>query len=175
MVVFDPLAPVFALDEVVDHAAFQRPGAIERARGDDVLEAVRAQLLEQLAEPGRFQLEDAGDVGLRDHLVDLDVVERDERQVELPLAARGALAVDVIEADLDHRQRLEAEEVELHQPGLLDHVLVVLGDDARVFARRPEAGDVLPQRAIADDDAGGVLAGVAVQAFQLLRVIEQVR
>src|SRR6266540_294397 len=173
VVVFDALAAVLAVDEVVDHAALERSGPVKSAHGDDVLEAVGAQLLQELAEPRRLHLEHAGDVGLGDHLVDRYVVERDERQVERRLASGRAVAGDVVEAGGDHGQRLEAEEVEFHEAGLLDHVLVVLGDDAGVFAGGPEAGHVLPQRLVADHDAGRVLAGVAVQALEALRDVEQ--
>ena len=84
VVVLDALAAVLALDEVVDHAALERARAVERARGDDVLEAVGLELLEQLAEAAGLELEHAGDVGRGDHLVDARVVERDEREVERP-------------------------------------------------------------------------------------------
>ena len=47
--VLDLLAPVLAVDEVVDHAALERTRAVERAGGDDVLEAVGLELLQQLA------------------------------------------------------------------------------------------------------------------------------
>ena len=44
-----------------------------------------------------------------------------------------------------HGQRLQAEEVELDEPRLLDVVLVVLGDDLLVVH---EAGNVIPERAL---------------------------
>ena len=67
--------------------------------------------------------------------------------------------------DVDDGERLQAEEVELDEARLLDVVLVVLGDET--LAVRAEARDVIPERALADDDAGGVHAGVAREALEL--------
>ena len=75
-------------------------------------------------------------------------------------------------AFLQHRQRLEAEEVELHQPRRLDIFHVELGD-RHVRARIAVERDQLVERAVADDHAGGVGRGVARQAFQLHRQVEQ--
>ena len=72
---------------------------------------------------------------------------------------------------LQHGQRLQAEEVELHQPGLLDPFHVELGDrhvGLRIAVERHQLG----QRPVADHDAGGVGRGVAVQALELLRDVE---
>ena len=69
------------------------------------------------------------------------------------------------------RQRLEAEEVELHEARLLHPFHVELGDrhvGARIAVERHEFG----QRPVADDDAGGVRRGVAVEAFELQRDVE---
>ena len=73
---------------------------------------------------------------------------------------------------VQHRQRLEAEEVELHQPRRLDIFHVELGD-RHVRARIAIERDELVERAVADHHAGGVGRGVARQALQLHRQIEQ--
>ncbi len=73
---------------------------------------------------------------------------------------------------LQHGQRLEAEEVELHQPRLLDPFHVELGHEhvgARIAVERHQ----FDQRPVADDDTRGVGGGVAIQPFQLLRRIEK--
>ena len=83
-----------------------------------------------------------------------------------------AAAADQLDRMVEHGQRLQAEEVELHQPGLLDIFHVELGDrhvGARVAVHRHQ----LRQRPVADDDAGGMGRGVAVEAFELLRHVEQ--
>ena len=90
---------------------------------------------------------------------------------------RGEIDLDAAPADqldraFEHGQRLQAEEVELHQPGLLDIFHVELGDrhvGARIAVHRHQ----LRQRPVADDDAGGVRRGVAVEAFELLGDVEQ--
>ena len=74
-------------------------------------------------------------------------------------------------ARLQHRQRLQAEEVELHQARLLDPFHVELGDRHVGFRIAVERHQ-FRQRPVADDDAGGVGRGVAVQAFELLGDVE---
>ena len=67
---------------------------------------------------------------------------------------------------LQHGERLEAEEVELHQPRLLDPFHVELGDRHQRFRIAVERHH-LGERPLADHDAGGVGRGVAVQPFEL--------
>jgi hypothetical protein len=81
--------------------------------------------------------------------------------------------VDQAHRGRDHRQRLEAEEVELDQAGELDLLHRVLRDDLAVLAA--EARHVLPQRPVADHDARRVHAGVAVQALERRRDVEELR
>ena len=65
------------------------------------------------------------------------------------------------------------EEVELDQARLLDVVLVVLGDERRSpFLKHRH---VIPERALADHDAGGVHAGVARQALELAALCRAAR
>ena len=71
-----------------------------------------------------------------------------------------------------HRQGLEAQEVELHQAGLLDELHVELGDrhvGARVAVERHQ----LLERPVADHHAGGMGRGVAVEPLQLERDVDQ--
>jgi hypothetical protein len=82
---------VLAIDELVDHPAFERTGPVQRNGGDDVLEAVGTKAREQLAKARRFELEHPGRVAARDHLVDAGVVHRDRVDVErLVLAVQAA-------------------------------------------------------------------------------------
>ena len=165
------LAPaVLALDELVDHAALERARAVQRHGGDDVLEHVGLELLQQLLEPRGFELEHASGLAARDHVVDPGVVHRDPIDVERALQLRGRVeapglrqAVDLVDRVLDDRQGLQAEEVELDQPGRLDVGHRVLGDDLVVGL---EAGHVLGQLAVADHDPGRVHARVAVEALE---------
>ena len=75
---------------------------------------------------------------------------------------------------LQHGQRLEAEEVELHQARLLDPFHVELGHRHQRFRIAIERHQ-LGERPLADHDAGGMRRGVAVQAFELLRDVEGAR
>ena len=72
---------------------------------------------------------------------------------------------------LQHGQRLQAEEVELHQARLLDPFHVELGHrhvGFRIAVERHQFGE----RPVADDDAGGVRRGVAIEALELERDVE---
>ena len=161
------LLAVLAGDVVGD--VVHRARAIERDQGDDVLEAVGLQLAQHVAHARTFELEHADRLAAAEHLVGLPVVERNAREIELDAALLQQLA-----GERQHGERLEAEEVELHQPGLLDVLHVELRrrqGGARIAVERHQ----LVERAVADDDAGGVGRGVAVEAFELLRDVDQAR
>ena len=146
-----------------------RARAVERHGGDEVLEAGRAHLPKAVAHPLPFELEHAGRVALGEHGVGLGVVERDGRDVNL-----HALGFQDGEGAFDHRQRLQAEEVELHQRGrfrVFHRVLCHQHRRARVAIQR----DDLDQRLAADHHAGGMGRGVAEQAFDLKRDVHQAR
>ena len=53
-------AAVLAVDEVIDHARLQRPGAKQRHQRHDVLEAVRLQAADQVLHAARLELEHRG-------------------------------------------------------------------------------------------------------------------
>ena len=52
------LAAVLDVDVFVDHAAVQGTGPIEGVGGDDVGEPIRLHLDQEVADAGRFELED---------------------------------------------------------------------------------------------------------------------
>ena len=81
------------------------------------------------------------------------------------------LDLDELEAVVDDGERGEAEEVHLQQAHLLDGLHVIAGDDGLVLGARD--GDELGERLRRDDDAGGVNAGAAHQAFETLRGVDQ--
>src|SRR3546814_8457154 len=83
----------------------------------DVLEGVYTGLVQQAAQARGFKLEHAVRLAPAHHLERLLFVEGDEREVDVDAAAGQQRA-----GALQHRQRLEAEEVELHQAGLLDEL-----------------------------------------------------
>ena len=70
--VFDFSAPVFALDEVVDHAALNRPGPIERVQSGQVFNRIRLVAPQHVPHAVRFKLEHAGrQPAVKDFLVGL--------------------------------------------------------------------------------------------------------
>ncbi len=143
-----------------------RAGTVERHQRDQVLDPVGLHLDEGLAHPCAFHLEHADRLAARQHLVGFGIVEGQARQIDV-----DAALLDELHSGGERGQRLEAEEVELHQPRLLHPLHVVLGDahaGARIAVERHE----LVERPVADDDAGGVGRGVPVQALELQRDVE---
>src|SRR5207249_7697751 len=65
-------------------------------------------------------------------------------------------------------QGLEPEKIELYEAGELDPLHVELGD-RNIRARVAVEGDELGERAVADDDAGGMRRGMPVETFELER------
>ena len=138
MQVVDGLLAVLAVD--VGRDVVHRAGAIERHHGDDVLEAVGLQPLQAVAHARAFELEHADRVG------------RAPASRRSCLSSSGSLARSMSmprprlmssTAFCDHGQRLEAEEVELHQAGRLDPLPVELGDRE---ARLADRGRAAPAR-----------------------------
>ena len=74
---------------------------------------------------------------------------------------------DVLHGFVDDGEVLQPEEVHLEQADLGDGAHVILGDDFAFVAAGER--DVFVERAVADDDAGGVDADVAVEAFEFER------
>jgi hypothetical protein len=79
-----------------------------------------------------------------------------------------------INRPLEHGQRLQAQKVELHQPGRLDPFHVELGRRHRRFRIAVERHQ-LGQRPIADDDAGGMGRGVGGRAPRAARRCRSIR
>ena len=79
-----------------------------------------------------------------------------------------------LHGDVEHGQRLQAEEVELHEAGRLDPFHVELGHRHVGLGIAVERHE-LAQGAIADHDAGGVGRGMPRQAFEALGDVEGAR
>ena len=136
-----------------------RAGAVQRNRGDDVLEAGRLHLGQELGHARGFQLEDAGGVAVGDHLVDPRLVQGDVGACEVrPQPVPGHL--DGVHDDV---QRPKAQEVHLQKAQRLhrahgelggDHVVVGL---QRAVVHHRLRGDQHPRR------VGGGVAGHALQ------------
>ena len=161
------LLAVLAGDKAVD--IVHRAGAVERHHRYDVLEAVGPETPQHVAHARPFQLEHPHGLAPAQHLVGRRIVERHLLQIEVRL-----FQADQVARPGQHRQRLQAEEVELHQAGLLDELHAELGR-RHVRARIAVERDQFVERPVADHHAGGVGRGVAVEPFQLERHIEQPR
>ena len=164
----DRFLAVLAVD--VGRDVVHRARSVERHHGDDVLEAVRLQPLQAFAHAGAFELEHACRVGARQELVGPAVVERYFGEIDVD-AARPFHETERL---LQNGQRLEAEEVELHEAGRLDHLPVELRDREMRFRIAIERNELF-QRPVGNDDAGGMRRGVAIEALELLRDLEEPR
>ena len=146
-----------------------RTGAVERDQRDDVLETVGPHVEQRAPHAGAFQLEHADRFGARQQVVGLRVVERDVGEIDV-----DAAPLHQRDRGLQHGQRLQAEEVEFHQPRLLHPFHVELGHrhvGFRIAVERHQFG----QRPVADDDAGGMGRGVAGQALRACCAMSKAR
>ena len=169
--VFDGLAAVLAF--AIARNQVHRTWSIECAERDQVLEAVRLGVLEHALHAARFELEHGDRLGALEQGVHGLVVERQLADVERSLAGLRTTLVDRLDRPVDDGQRAQAEEVELDQTDLLDIVLVELGDHA-VAAGFAVERRVVGQRSRRDDDAAGMLAGVAGQVLELEGEVDEV-
>ena len=169
MQVVERLLAVLAVD--VGRDVVHRAGAVERHHGDDVLEAVGLEPLEAFAHARAFELEHADRIGPAPAARSSCVSSSGELgKIDVDAAA----ALDELDRLLQHGQRLEAEEVELHEARRLDQLPVELGDGEARLGIAVERHQLV-ERPVADHHAGGVRGGVAVEAFQLLRDLQQAR
>ena len=158
--VADFLAAVFAVDEIVNHAAFNGAGAVESVEGAEIFDAGGLVFAQNVAHAPRFKLEDAAGEAFGEYLVGLFVVQLEVFDYDLD----AAVLFDQLEGVGDDGQRGEAEEVHLEKAKLLHAGHVVLGDD--FIPVGAVKGNEFFQRRWRDDDAGRVDRCVAGHAFQ---------
>ena len=139
-----------------------RPRPIECDQRDQVLEPVGAHVHQRPAHAAAFHLEHADRLAAAKHLIGLLVVERDLAEVD-----RDSAPPYEIDRPLEHRQRLETQKVELHEPGRFDPFHVELGRRHRRLRIAVERRK-LDQRPVADDDAGGMGRGVGIEPLEPL-------
>src|SRR6185437_630749 len=164
---------VLAVDEVIDHARLQRTGAEQCHQGDDVLETVRLQPSPEVLHATRFQLEHrGGPAGFQQHEA-LRIRHRDRADIQRRLALFSADTIDDRERPIDDGECAQSEEVELHQAGGFDIVLVELGHDTRAILIAIQRR-VVGQHRGRDHDASGVHAGVPGDAFERAREVDEV-
>ncbi|MNM80078.1 hypothetical protein D3C81_920280 [compost metagenome] len=167
-------ATVLTVDEVVNHARLQRAGTEQCHQCNQVFQAVGLELFDQLFHAARFKLEHRRGFGFLQQGVGRFVVQRDERDIQRRLVDLGAVAVDGFQRPVDDRQGPQTEEVELHQTGSFNVVLVELGYQAvagLVAIDRREVG----QLGRCDNHTTGVLADVTHNALKLARHLPDFR
>ena len=137
-----------------------RPRAVQRNRGDDVLEVARAHALQKRPHARGFQLEHAVGVALGDHGVHTRIVEGDVLGLDLYALALLHQRLGVH----DDVQRAQAQEVHLQQAQRL-HVAhgELGGDDLVVHLQR----QVVHHRLCGDQHARRVGGGIAGHSLQL--------
>ena len=159
------VAAVLAVDEVADHAGFERAGTEQGYQRDDVFEPVRLQAPDEVFHAAGFELEHRGGFRLRHQVVGRLVIHRQGRDVEQRLTARRAARIDDLHRPVDDGERAQSQEVELDETRGLDVVLVELRDDAAALVigvQRRELGELRRR----DDHATGMHAGVAGEPFE---------
>ena len=160
---------VAVLARAIGRDVRHRTRTIERHQRDDVLEAVGPHVDQRPPHALTFNLEHADHVAARQHLVAPASSSGRVAQIDL-----DAALLQQLHRDVEHRQRLQAEEVELHQARRLDPFHVELGHRHVGFRIAVERHQ-LAQRPVADHDAGGVGRGVPGQALEALRDVEGAR
>ena len=141
MEIVDLLQPFFTQNKVVHHPRAQRARTVECQHSNNVFEAIRGQLLEQLLHALRFHLEDGGGVGIFKNLVRLRIVKGQGIQIR----ALARQTRHIIERQLDNRQVTQAQKVELHQTHFFYIIFIVLTNNriaTRLRIERTEIGEL---------------------------------
>ncbi len=121
MQIFRLLLAMFA--SAIGRNVRHRARAIQRHQRDDVFKTVGAHIDQRAPHALTFQLEHADHIAARQHRKSIRIVERHFWQLDMDVAL-----LEQFHRDVEHGQRLQAEEVELHQPGRLHPFHVELGD-----------------------------------------------
>ena len=155
---FTVLALAIGLDKL------HRPGAIERDDGGNVVQAGGAHLGQRLFHALALDLENAHHLAVGQQVKDAALVGGDGLQVQADAVPR----LDPLGRLAHLGQGGQAQKVELEQTDALDDRHGELGDGhVRVALGGAGQGDIVDQRLVGDDDAGGVHAGVARDALHL--------
>ncbi len=158
---------LFSFDEVGDEIHWTGP--VQRDNGDDIFESVGFQSGQQIPHARAFQLEHTrcfsrAQQRERGHVIKEHVIDRQGRCLRMRLVDEGL-------GSSNHREGLETEEVELHQPNFLDIPHRVLGHDFIVgpLVERHMVGEW----SFRDHDTRSMGRGVTGESFKRLRVGHQ--
>src|SRR5450631_4051708 len=161
-------ASPLALDEVVNHAALNRPGTIKRIQRRQIFDRSRLVPAQHVAHATRFKLKYARcQRTVKYLLVGLWIVELNRLQIDF----RVPVLLDQLYAIVNDRQRGQAEKVHLQKSQLLDGLHVVRSHNFVVLVERN--GHQLRQRLRRNNHACRVYSRSAHQALQLARRVDQ--
>ena len=159
---------MLALDKIVHHAAVQRPRPVEGHQGGDIIEAFRAQAIEQVLHARTFKLENPGGIPGGKQIVGCLVGKIQIGQIRwcFPLFGNQLQGIG------DDGQVAQPQEVKLHQADILHQFHIELGNDLAPFTLVQR--QVIDQGLIADDNTGRMGGGMSGQAFQDAANFDQV-
>ena len=123
MKIGDFLFAVTALNEILYHAAAQRPRTVQGDEGNHVFEMLWRQFLNQRRNARRFHLEHAGRIALRQEFARLLVVQGNGVDIDVD----AVLLPYELDGIADDGQRPQAQKVHLEQAQLFNQILVILG------------------------------------------------
>ena len=167
MRVLDGDLSMFSLDEIFRHAAAQRSRTVECDHRDEVFEAVRVELHQKIRKAGGLGLENACGVARAEHLARLLVDRRNAVDVDGDTAVRP----DHLDRIMDDGEVSKPQEIHLEKAELLDLIFFVLRLDEIVRSELDR--HVLIDGLRADDDAGGMRAGISGKPFKIETVVDQ--
>ena len=160
------LLAMLDLDIIVNHAALDGAGAIQGNQGDDVLEAVRLELLEEIPHSLGFKLEDGDRFPLAEQLVGARIVQWDV--IDFECLAAGFQ--DLPGAAGDDGKGPETEKIHLQHADVLEVLHGPLAQDVvTVLTER----DHVDERGVSDDDTRRMGGLVAVEALEPLGYLEE--
>ncbi len=173
------------LDLAIGRDVLHRAGTIQGHEGHDILDAGGLHPAQRIHHAAAFHLEHRDRAGTGEKIIAGLVVQRDG--VDLVLGTLGRpiqfaaigcdmqgppAGIDQIDRVLDHGQRLQAQKVELDQPGLFHPFHVEL---RRRHVRSGIAiqGHQPVQRPVPDHHPRRVGRGVAIQPLDLFGIVQQ--
>ena len=140
----------------IEGDVLHRARPVERDDGDHVFNIVRPHLAQRVAHAGAFQLEDTQRLAACHQIIGRLVVE------VLPFRPHIApIAADQLQRAVNYREGLQAEEVELHEPGHLGVFHVELRG-RKVGARIIVERSYFDERPVTDHHARCVCASIPV-------------
>ena len=168
---------MLAFDEIINHAALDRAGPVERIQGGQVFNRVWVVAAQHVSHAVRFKLEDAGgESAVEDFFVgflvfEWYVVKRDECGAGAPARVFPLSLGDQLERVIENGQRGQSKEVHLEQAHLLDRDHVEGGDDFVVLGLvQRNQFDERPRR---NHHTRRVHARVADQSFEFPGGVQQ--